>query len=178
MSQIYKNSASGPVPPSVATSYVTDSGTAIPVANILNVLGNDSTSDNDNGISTTGSGNTVTAVLSNRLQGSVTTVGATTSTIISFNLGATPASYMFELYLTGFESVTPTATGYWFITTARTTGAAATVVGTNEDFIEDAALGASDVGATAAGNVVSFTVTGVAGLTINWKAVGYYVRAV
>lgn len=47
------NTTSGPMPPAVATSYVTDSGTAIPVANILNVLGGE-------GIDTTGSGNTVT----------------------------------------------------------------------------------------------------------------------
>ena len=39
MSQVIKNLASGPVPPSVATSYVTDNGTAIPAANVLNVLG-------------------------------------------------------------------------------------------------------------------------------------------
>jgi len=51
MSQIIKNLASGPVPPSVATSYVTDNGTAIPAANILNVNGGPgiSTSANPNG---------------------------------------------------------------------------------------------------------------------------------
>ena len=53
MSQIIKNLAAGPVPPSVATSYVTDNGTAIPAANILNVLGGA-------GTSTSGSGNTIT----------------------------------------------------------------------------------------------------------------------
>ena len=53
MSQIYKSSAAGPVPPSVATSYVTDNGVAVPAANILNVLGGV-------GASTSGAGNTIT----------------------------------------------------------------------------------------------------------------------
>jgi hypothetical protein len=46
------NQASGPVPSNVATSYVTDSGTAIPSANVLNVNG-------ANGASTSGSGNQI-----------------------------------------------------------------------------------------------------------------------
>lgn len=45
--------SSGSLPPSVPTSFVTDSGTAIPVANILNVLGGE-------GIDISGAGNTVT----------------------------------------------------------------------------------------------------------------------
>lgn len=58
MSQIYKSAASGPVPPSVPTSFVTDNGTAIPAANILNVLGGSNTT-------TSGSGNTVTITVVN-----------------------------------------------------------------------------------------------------------------
>ena len=46
------NTAAGPVPPTVATSYVTNSGTATPASNVLNVTGS-------NGVSTSGSGNTV-----------------------------------------------------------------------------------------------------------------------
>lgn len=47
------NTTSGPVPSNVATTYVTDSGNAVPASNVLNVLGND-------GITTSGSGNTIT----------------------------------------------------------------------------------------------------------------------
>jgi hypothetical protein len=53
MSQIIKNLTSGPVPPAVPTSFQTDSGVAIPVANILNIFGGE-------GIDTSGAGNTVT----------------------------------------------------------------------------------------------------------------------
>ena len=44
MSQIIKNLASGPVPPAVATSYLLDDGnSAVPAANILEVLGGSGT---------------------------------------------------------------------------------------------------------------------------------------
>ena len=54
----------------VANSYVTDAGTATPVANVLNVLG-------DHGLNTTGAGNTVTALINNAITlGDLAALGA------------------------------------------------------------------------------------------------------
>lgn len=52
------NSAVGPVPPTVATSYVTDAGTAVPALNILNVFGGV-------GTATSASGNTLVVTIKN-----------------------------------------------------------------------------------------------------------------
>lgn len=59
MSQVYKPlTSSGPIPPIIPTSFVTDSGTAVPAANILNVFGG-------TGAATSGSGNTITVTVKN-----------------------------------------------------------------------------------------------------------------
>lgn len=59
---------SGPLPPEVATEYVTNSGTAVPALNIIEILGS-------GGVTTIGSGNVVTI--------SVTGTGFTWNTITS-----------------------------------------------------------------------------------------------
>lgn len=55
-------SGSGPLPPTVATSYVTDSGTAIPAANVLQILG-DVGAAGSTPVQTTGATNVVTAIV-------------------------------------------------------------------------------------------------------------------
>lgn len=176
------NTSSGPVPPTVATSYVTDvNSPAIPAANVLNVPGNTSSSNNAHGIQTDGSSgsNTLTVQLTNRLQGTGTTVGATTADIVTFSLGATPGTFFFTFQIAAFESGTPSGAGYGSFSTARTTGAAATIVGDTDSVVhEEAALITTDFNLVASGNNVILRVTGVAGLTVDWSIVGYYVRAI
>lgn len=178
MSQIIKNLAAGPVPPSVATTYVTDvNSPAIPAANILNVLGNDTTINNANGIQTDGSSgsNTLTIQLTNRLQGTTTTVGAVNGNTVTFALGATPGTYAIEARIAGFESTTPAGVGYSLFGSVRTDGATATIVGTVDRINnEEAALVAASATMVASGNNLIIQVLGVVGLTINWSTVALY----
>lgn len=67
MSQIFTSSLSSPPPPVVPTSFVTDSGIAVPAANILNVLGG-------TGVNTSGAGNTITIVTDSLLPYTAITV--------------------------------------------------------------------------------------------------------
>lgn len=182
MSQFYVNNSSLiPPPPTVATSYVTDvNSPAIPAANILDVFGGETTANNNNGIRTDGSSgsNVLTVQLTNRLQGTGTTVGATTADIVTFSLGATPGTFFFTFQIAAFESGTPSGAGYGSYSTARTTGIAATIIGDTDSVVhEEAALLATDFNLVASGNNVILRVTGAAGLTIDWSIVGYYVRA-
>lgn len=173
------NTGSGPVPPTVATSYVTDvNSPAIPAANVLNVLGNDTTVDDPDGIRTDGSSgsNTLTVQLTNRLTGTGTSVNAATSDIITFSLGAIVASYRFNFDVIGRDTTTGDSVGYSVDGTAKTNGAAASLVATPFiDNDEDASLVTADMDLIASGNNIILRATGVAGQTITYKAVGLYV---
>lgn len=174
MSQIIKDLSSGPVPPSVATTYVTDvNSPAVPAANILNVLGADTTANNDNGIRTDGSSgsNTLTVQLTNRATGAVTTANATPTAIITLPLAASGTVYS----VTGTVTVRVPATGagasYDFSSAMKTDGATATEIGSEyPTTFEDASLATADITVSASGNNFVLSVIGVAATTINWDA--------
>lgn len=185
MSQIIKNLVSGgPVPPEIATSYVTQDGTAVPAANVLIVNAIDSTENNANGIITkggvlgTGTSNEVDVVITNRLQGTAVSTNASNADIITFSLGASAAVYRFSFDVTARDTGTGDGLGYTVFASARTTGAAATVIATPfTDSDEDASLLAATISFISSGNTVILRAVGVAGQTINYTAVGTYVVA-
>lgn len=172
------SSSSGPIPPTVATTYVTDvNSPAVPAANILNVFGGDTTANDNEGIRTDGSSgsNTLTVQLTNRLKGTVTTIDATPTTIITFALGATPGVYTFNGDFTAFDVTDTAGASYSVVSGIRTTGAAAIEIGTQFDTnFEEAAMAAADVDVTVSGNNVIFQVTGIAAKTIDWDALFTY----
>ncbi len=183
MSQIYKNTL-GISPPAVATSYVTDDGTAIPAANILNVNGAGLPNpaiidDNDNGIETYANpdlSDNLAIFLTNRKVGSGSTVGAGTTDLFTQDLGAVPGTYNFQIYCSGFESTTPAGCAYVIFGAIRTTGAAATILTTQELIADkEAALLAAAISIVVSGNNAIVRVTGVAGLTVNYKVLANYI---
>ncbi len=173
------NTSSGPVPPSVPTSFVTDNGTAIPALNILNVLTNDTTANNDNGIQDTGSGNTITISLTNRATGLVTTTDATLTTLITLPLGATPGTFYVYGNVQAFNSATPSSGAYSFSGGFRTDGITATELGTEmHDEFEDPVLVTADIFISSTGNNILLSVQGVAATSINWGALMEYRRVI
>jgi hypothetical protein len=175
------NTSAGPVPPAVPTSFITDvNSPSVPIANIENVKGGTSTSNNSNGVQTDGSSgsNTLTVQLTNRAAGSTTTAGAVTSSAITLALGATPGVYTFDIAVAGFNASTPAGCGFTIVGSVRTTGASATLI-TNQavDHFEEAALITATAVLAVSGNNALVNVTGVAGLNIDWQVTLTYTFA-
>ncbi len=178
MSQIYKGTASGPAPPSVATSYVTDvNSPAVPALNVLDVFGGDTTASSASGIRTDGSSgsNVLTVQLTNRVRGTLTTTDATPTTIITFPLGATPGVYEISGSVAAFDITDTAGASYGFTSGIRSTGAAAIEIGTQfTTNFEEVAMETADMDVTTSGNSIIIQVTGIAGKTIHWDALFTY----
>ena len=171
MSQFFIGTTSGNLPPVVPTSFVTDNGTAIPAANILNVNG-------DNGIVTSANpnlSNNLVISLQNAEIGQATTVGAVTADPITVPL-TTAGTYTFEVRVAAWESTGPNSAGYSKNAVLRSDGVTATLIGDSDGFGHtDTALEDADVNIIASGNNAIVRVLGVVGLTINWGAFSVYV---
>ena len=173
------STSSGPVPPTVATSFVTDSGVAVPAANILNVLGADTTANDVDGIITTGAGNTVSVTLTNRIPGAATTTDAVTpQTLYTFPMGATPGTYTFFVRIAAYNTTDALGAGYTSFAIVRTTGAAGTLLGATVAIAdEEGAMSGVLVTNNVSGNNYVLEATGLAGKTINYVALTEYVFA-
>lgn len=166
MSQIIKNKASGPIPPVIATSYVSDDGTAVPALNILNVLGGP-------GIETyvdPNLSNNLYISLKDSCTDTATTIGAVSTDIVCLDLGTTPGTFMVTTQVSAYTTAGGTLGAGYFITAAvRTTGLAGTVIGTPDKLVfEEGALSAGNATLGVSGNNLIITVTGTSGYTINW----------
>lgn len=174
------NTTSGPVPPVVPTSFVTQDGTAVPAANILLVNGFDSTENNDNGIITkggvvgTGTANEVDVVITNRVSGTNSTVGAASATIATFTPTAV-GTYAFEFRISVYNTTSLLGAGYSIFGAIRFDGANSNVCDIFDEIInEEGAMTNLDIAVSVAGANVLVTGTGYAAQTINWAAVGLY----
>lgn len=162
MSQIYKAGVSGT--PSVPTQFTTDNGSAVPVANNLNVFG-------DTTISTSGSGDTVT--ISFRFSGIGTSTNGSNADLITFDLGATPAVYRFHFDVAGRETTTGDGVGYTLFASFKTNGVAATAIQSPfKDADED--IAGADLTMVASGNDVILRATSSGTTIITYRVVGYY----
>ena len=185
MSQIYKTLVSGgPVPPEIPTSFPTNDGTAVPAANVLIIDAYDSEENDVNGITAkggvaagdppgAGATNQVSIYLTNRFTGSVNTNDDTPEVLlVSFNLGATPGTYLFRTYVTVFNVTSNLSSAYTFQTCFRTDGATSTKISTGNLFVSEegaminAAVGLDNTPA----NTYTLLVTGLPASVIHWKS--------
>lgn len=174
------NTSSGPVPPAVATSYTTDNGTAVPALNILDVRGIDVTDNNNNGVQVeggaaeTGAANRVQVQITNRVQGTGTTVGAVTADVVTFT-PTTVGTYAFEVRVAAYNTTSLLGAGYSVFGSARYDGVNSNLCGT-ADVIdnEEGAMSSCDADFVVSGASMILRVTGYAAQTINWNAVGLY----
>lgn len=173
MSQIYRSTSAGPSPPDVPTTFQTDDGPATPAANIINFLTDDTIENFDNGITNTGSGNTVTHYLTNRTTRTVQTVGDTPTEIFRESFGASPSIGLVWGTILAFNITVPPGTGATFqYAGAFRVVSGASVVELGNDFFNefsDAGMETCDVNVTVDGNDLVIEVTGVGGQTIEWS---------
>lgn len=177
MSQISKQGGGTPVPP-VATSYITDKDSpAIPAANILNVYGGSSTDNDVLGIETDGSsgGNTLTIQLTNRLYGNTQTIGATTAIAFSYAL-PTDGNYAFDINVSAWDTIGLTGAAYKVFSGVKRVAGVATILNPQDGFInEEASMSGCQSTITVGGGTINLQVTGLAGKTVKWVAVGTYI---
>jgi hypothetical protein len=165
------NTSSGPVPPTVATSYVTNDGTAISSANILNVKGG-------SGIETY-----VDPNLSNNLfikvQNSTTDIGQTVNnqTITLSTIDCSVAgTYFFTTQVAAYDVAGVEAAGGQLYTTVRSTGGVVTVIDDTDAIAHrTSGLPSIDYQITVSGTNAILQVTGQNTFTLDWGAITIYV---
>lgn len=178
MSNAFLRTNAGNLPPSVLVKVTADNGgMAVPAAGNLNLFSNDTSANNDNGIQTIASGSTETVQLTNRLAGTVTTVGATTSPIITF-VPTVIGTYTIEARVSAYNTTGSLSAGYSMFTAIRFDGVNSNLAGTPDKIVnEEGAMsipGNLNCTITVSGASILVNGQGYLAQTINWAAVGLY----
>jgi len=188
MSNAWLRTNSGNLPPDVPTTFTTDvrdnsltsPGTAKPDSNNLEILGRDTTQNNDNGIRTDADpndGKFLYVELTNRLHGSAQTVGVGTADIITF----TPqviGTYSMEFRVAAYNT-TPSdglGAGYSIFGAIRFDGTDSNICDPFDSIDnEEGTMSSTGIDVFVPGGPsVILRATGYALQTINWSAVGIY----
>ena len=166
MSQFFVNSSSGGGGGG-ATQFTEDVGVAVPAAGNINVLGG-------SGISTAGSGSTITISVKNSTTDTGQTVNLQTITLSTISCAAA-GTYFFTTQLAAYTTAQDSAGGQLY-TTVVSDGVTATVVGDTDSIAHRSTnLATIAYQITTSGTNAILQVTGVAGLTIDWGAITIYV---
>ncbi len=179
MSQFYQGVTAGALPPAVPTSFVTDDGTAIPLANVLNVNGLTSTDNNTNGIKTAANPDLskfLEIQLTNRIIGSATTSDGLGQSQILFTFPlAAAGTYLFYTRIVGFNTTANLSAAYASYRAFRTDGVTPVLISANTTFeSEEGAMSGVLVANGFTGNSATLTVTGIAANTISWTSLTEY----
>lgn len=175
MSQFFQGTTAGDLPPSVPLTFTTDSGTAIPVANNLNVYGSTTPDSVDNGIQTSGSGANVTISLTNRFTSNFTTTDGLPH-IIAFPLqSSVKSTYIFNIELVGVDTTLGQGASYSVTAATYSDGTTAFLIGSQTSNVyEQAGMNGCEVDVSVQDNLAIFQVFGLAGSTIKWKLLFTY----
>ena len=178
MSQIYKSSSSGPIPPTIPTQFTTDNGSiATPAANNINVY---TPGNGTQGIATSASGSTITITLTDTtLTGTAQTTNNSTANInVNIPVSTSNSVVNIRANIAGYAKSSGIAVGGELIGAVRNVGGTLTVI-TETDLTKnnDTALSGWSATLTTSGTNALVQVQGVNTYTINWTAIIDYVTA-
>jgi len=160
-----------------------DTGGAVPpTANNIFVIGGSSVANNTNGITVAGNAGTSTEVftLTNRISVSSTTSdGLGQTQDVTLMTPSNGTSISFRLLVTGYDAINNETAGGELIGLSRSAAGSLDVIGTNDTFDEsDAGLNAVDWDVIdIASPILQVRFVGIAGRTINWRALFDYTQA-
>jgi len=151
--------------PGLNTDITGDSGGKVePTAGNINLIGGE-------GVSVVGDPSSSTLTINIGVDGSVTTVGAETLTLLTLPLDSVAAVYAVDGLVSALESTTGEGAAYTTTGSVRTNGTSAVLIGTPiADEFEDTIFSSADSFYDVSGNNFLIKVIGVAGYTIRWTA--------